>query len=121
MRTSRQLLVALSATAALTGPVLSADKPAEMPGMNMSGMNMSKAPAPVAAAAHAATGLVKAADVAGGKVTISHEAIKTLSWPAMTMGFTVKDKALFSKLKVGTQVDFQLAKEGNDYVVVGVK
>jgi Cu(I)/Ag(I) efflux system periplasmic protein CusF len=116
MRPSRNLLIAIAATTSLAGHALAADKMAEMPGMNMS-----KTSTPAATTTHTATGVVKAADVAGGKVTISHEAIKTLGWSGMTMGFTVKDKALFSKLKIGAQVDFQLVKEGNEYVVVAVK
>jgi Cu(I)/Ag(I) efflux system protein CusF len=110
------LLIGISAMTALAGDALAADKMADMPGMNMS-----KPAAPAAAVTHAATGVVKAADVASDKVTIAHEAIKTLGWPGMTMSFTVKDTALFSKLRVGAQVDFQLVKEGNEYVVVGVK
>jgi Cu(I)/Ag(I) efflux system periplasmic protein CusF len=74
-----------------------------------------------ASTTHAATGVVKQVDAADSKVVIAHEAIKTLEWPAMSMGFAVKDKELFRKLAVGKKVDFQIAKEGNDYVLVGVK
>lgn len=70
---------------------------------------------------HKASAVVKAVDPAMGKVTLAHEPIKSLKWPAMTMGFSVKDKSLFDKLKVGKQVDVQIAKQGSDYVVTGVK
>jgi hypothetical protein len=44
----------------------------------------------------------------------AHEPIKSLKWPAMTMGFSVKDKSLFDKLKVGKKVDVEIAKQGSD-------
>jgi Cu(I)/Ag(I) efflux system protein CusF len=70
---------------------------------------------------HAAVAVVKNVDVANGKVTLAHEAISSLKWPAMTMAFAVKDKTLFDKLAVGKKVDVELMKEGKDYVVVAVK
>jgi Cu(I)/Ag(I) efflux system protein CusF len=87
---------------------------------NMPGMATGKTAAP-ASTTHAATGIVKQVDITNGKVIIAHEAIKTLEWPAMTMGFTVKDKLLFSKLTVGKKVDFQVVKQGDDYVVVNAR
>ncbi|WP_395400951.1 copper-binding protein [Pseudoduganella sp. UC29_106] len=59
---------------------------------------------------HQATAVVKAIDPAAGKVTLAHEAIKSLNWPAMTMAFAVKDKMLLDKLAVGKQVRVELKK-----------
>jgi Cu/Ag efflux protein CusF len=73
------------------------------------------------ATTHAAVAVVKNIDVANGKVTLAHEAISSLKWPAMTMAFAVKDKTLFDKLAVGKKVDVELMKQGKDYVVVAVK
>ena len=70
---------------------------------------------------HQADAVVKAVDAAAGKVTLAHEPVKSLGWPAMTMGFAVKDKALFDKLVVGQKVHVELKKEGADYVVTSVK
>jgi copper binding protein CusF len=39
----------------------------------------------------------------------------------MTMTFMVKDKMLFDKLTADRKVEFQLAKQGADYVVTAVK
>jgi len=88
---------------------------------NMAGMEMSKPPTATAQVTHSAVGVVKQVDDAAGKVTISHGAIPTLSWPAMTMTFAVKDKSLFNKLAVGKTVAFELTREGSDYVVTSVK
>lgn len=45
-----------------------------------------------------AVGVVKAIDAANGKVTIEHEPIAALQWPAMTMRFTFKDPKLVEGL-----------------------
>lgn len=91
----------------------------QQPG-NMAGMNMKPATA-ATQVTHSGTGVVKQLDTAVGKVTISHGAIPSLSWPAMTMTFAVKDKGLLNKLSVGKTVTFQITKEGADYVVTSVK
>lgn len=71
--------------------------------------------------AHQATGVVTKTDAANGKVTIRHEAVPSLKWPAMTMAFAVKDPALMNKLSKGTKVEFEFRQEGRDYVVTSVK
>lgn len=72
-------------------------------------------------ATHQTDAVVKAVDPAKGNVTLAHDAIKSLNWPAMTMSFPVKDKALFDKLAVGKKVHVGITKEGADYVVTEVK
>jgi Cu/Ag efflux protein CusF len=68
-----------------------------------------------------ATGIVKEVDSVTGKVILDHQAVKSLNWPAMTMGFMVNDKKLLSKLSVGKTVNVEFRKEGADYVVLAVK
>ena len=62
-------------------------------------------------------GVVKKIDAKAGSVTIAHDPIKALNWPAMTMPFKVADKALISQMKVGAKVRFQL----NGQEIVGVR
>jgi Cu/Ag efflux protein CusF len=83
-------------------------------GMDMGGMT-------AAAATSEGVGVVESVDQAKGIVTLSHEPIASLNWPAMTMDFAVEDKALFKKLLAGKKVKFQFVKQGNRYVVKGVK
>jgi len=45
------------------------------------------------------------------EVTLAHEPIAELGWPAMTMGFKVKDSKQLSGLKPGDQVQFDLKTE----------
>lgn len=68
-----------------------------------------------------AIAVVKAVDAPNGKVTLNHEAVKSLNWPAMTMSFLVKDKMLLDKLTVGKKVSVEFQKQGSDYVVTSVK
>lgn len=71
--------------------------------------------------AHEADAVVKEFDVTQGKVTLAHGPVKSLGWPAMTMAFGVKDKALYDKLAVGAKVHVGFKKEGDGYVVTSVK
>lgn len=69
---------------------------------------------------HEADGIVKNIDAAG-KVTLQHGPVKTLGWPAMSMGFAVKNKTLMDKLAVGSKVHVEFSKQGSDYVITSVK
>ena len=60
---------------------------------------------------HPATGVVKKIDAAKSSVTLAHDPIKSLNWPAMTMDFQVRDKAGLAKLKPGQKVEFELIEE----------
>jgi Cu(I)/Ag(I) efflux system protein CusF len=70
---------------------------------------------------HHASGTVKKVDAAKGSVTFAHGPVKSLNWPAMTMGFRVKDKTLLDKLAVGKQAEFEFVQEGSNYVVTAVR
>ncbi|MBU1690033.1 MAG: copper-binding protein [Gammaproteobacteria bacterium] len=77
-----------------------------------------------------AVSAVQAADVANGKGTvnkidaetstlnISHEAIPSIKWPAMTMDFKVADKKVLSGIKAGQVVTFGLTKEAKTGYVI---
>ena len=85
------------------------------------GSPQSQAPAGTAAASHVGTGVVREVDGAHGLVTIAHDPIASLRWPAMTMNFVVKDKALLDKLAVNKKVEVEFVQLGADYVVIAVK
>src|SRR5256885_12223219 len=65
-------------------------------------------------AAHEADAVVKEFDAVQGKVTLAHGPVKSLGWPAMTMAFGVKDKALYDKLAVGAKVHVGFKKERSE-------
>lgn len=70
---------------------------------------------------HETVATVKNVNAAKGKVTLAHEPVASLKWPAMTMGFSVKDKTLFDKLAVGKKVEVRFVQQGSRYVVIAVK
>ena len=90
----------------------------DMKGMNMKGMDSGEK---TQGTAHTAVGVVKNVDPAKSTVTLDHEPVKSLNWPAMTMGFTVKDKALLDKLKADKKIEFEFVQQGKDYVITSVK
>ena len=68
---------------------------------------------PAAAASvqtYRAAGTVTAVDAKAGTVEIEHGAIPSLGWPAMTMEFKAKDKAMTKGLKAGEKVEFELSQ-----------
>ncbi len=83
-------------------------------GMDMGAMNAK-------AASSEGVGVVDSADQRKGMVTLSHEPIASLGWPAMTMDFSVEDKALFSKLVKGRKVHFRFSKHHQQYVITEVR
>lgn len=70
---------------------------------------------------HRGNGSVEAMDWARATVTITHDPIASLNWPAMTMDFRVADHALLQPLKPGQEVEFELAEESvGEYVIVRI-
>ena len=61
-----------------------------------------------------ATGIVKDVDFQNKKITIAHEAIPAIGWPAMTMRFTftTQDDGI-TALKSGNKVNFSFIQQGN--------
>ena len=107
----------------------------KMKGMDMKGMDMKdmdakkcnemmkemhKEKSSASGKSHVAEGVVTAV-ASDGKVTLKHGPVKTLGWPAMTMAFAVKDKALREKLEVGKKVHVTFDKQASDYVITEVK
>ena len=70
---------------------------------------------------HQGTGKVTKVDAAGGTVTIAHEPVDSMNWPAMTMTFKVQDKKMLDKAKSGQKVDFSFVQSGKDYTITDIK
>jgi Cu(I)/Ag(I) efflux system periplasmic protein CusF len=108
----------LSLVLALSAPVFAFAQSGAMKGMDGKTMEMDKK---VQGTTHKAVGVVKNAEPDKGTVTLAHEPVKSLNWPAMTMSFAVKDKKLFDKLAPNKKVEVELVQQGSDYVVTAVK
>ncbi|HVW65062.1 MAG TPA: copper-binding protein [Nitrosospira sp.] len=86
-----------------------------------SGAARDKAATSSEATRHRTTAVVKAVDIANGKVKLAHEPVKSLNWPAMTMNFFVKDPALFDQLSIGKKVEVEFIQEDSASVITAVK
>lgn len=60
-------------------------------------------------------------DVEYGKITLTHEATKSLAMPGMTMVFQIDDKTLSEGLASGDNVQFQANKIGTKPVVTAIE
>lgn len=103
----------------LAGPAAAQMKGMEMKGMH-DDMHMKSDRKAGAPAAHKASGTVKSVDAAKGSASIAHGAIQSLEWPAMTMTFKLKDKAMAGSLKPGEKIDFNFVQSGKDYVITEI-
>jgi len=73
-------------------------------------------------ATHRGAGTVEAVDAARASITLAHGPIVSLNWPAMSMGFKVKDAAQLRSLKPGQKIDFELAAGApGEYVIVRIQ
>ena len=67
------------------------------------------------------SGIVRRIDQENGIATIFHNAIPALGWPSMTMPFTVYDRSLLNRIKVGENAEFEFVIEEKNSVIVGIK
>jgi Cu(I)/Ag(I) efflux system protein CusF len=85
----------------------------------MPGMKMAQATPPGAGQANA-VGTVNAVDFAKHSVNVTHQPIKALGWPSMTMDFPVTSSVNLSEIKPGDRISFTLGRpdaDGNPQVV----
>jgi Cu(I)/Ag(I) efflux system periplasmic protein CusF len=120
-------LVLAAALATSLGVAQAADmkgmdmKGGDMKAMDMKDMSPSRMSKDDKAQKHVAKGTVKSVDAKAGTVTLDHEPVKSMKWPAMSMAFKVQDKALMEKLGQGKKVEVDFEQRGKDYVITGVK
>jgi Cu(I)/Ag(I) efflux system protein CusF len=100
-------------------PLLAAQQDmSKMPGMNgmkdMPGMHQQAAEAE-------GVGVVKSVDSAKGTITLQHQAIESIHWPAMTMTFKVAKPEVLQGVKVGDHIRFGLHADGMNSTVTWIK
>lgn len=66
-------------------------------------------------------GVVKAIDTTKGAITLQHEAIRSIGWPAMTMAFKVASPDLLKAAKVGDTVQFSLHPAGMASTITSIE
>lgn len=96
---------------ALTPAAYAADMP--MDGMQGAHKNMGNMPMEQQKAAQTATatGTVKKVDQDKGSITIAHDPVPQLQWPAMVMPFKASAEQMNS-VKVGDEVEFSFTSSG---------
>ena len=75
-----------------------------------------KAPATVPQAVEG-EGVIRAIDRSAGSITLKHDPITALGWPAMTMAFPVQSPDMLKDLVVGQRVHFVLMNHGGKPMV----
>ena len=105
-----------SATIAQAGEMKGMDMKMEMKDMSPSQMAKDAKPGK-----HSAKGTVKSVDSKAQTVTLDHEPVKSMNWPAMSMAFKVQDKALMDKLGQGKKVEVEFEQRGKDYVITSAR
>ena len=63
----------------------------------------------------------KVVEVGEDSVTVAHEAIAGLGWPAMTMPFALARPQLAASLHAGDAIRFRLRQQGEEYLIVQVE
>jgi Cu(I)/Ag(I) efflux system periplasmic protein CusF len=89
-------------------------KDMDMKGMKKDGKN-------AAAKSHKGVGVIKDVDAENGTVSVAHEPIKSMEWPAMTMRFTAKDKKMLEGIKPGAKIEFEFVQQGSKYTITSIK
>lgn len=67
---------------------------------------------------HSATGTVTT--VSAGDVTIAHEPVATMQWPAMTMTFAANDAAMLQGIKPGDRVSFAFRESADGATLASI-
>ena len=109
---TKQLLLAVAAALSLgaAAPAIA------HPGENHAGE--SQAAVPQSAEGQ---GVVRAINARQGTITVQHEPIAALGWPAMTMAFRVTSADLLTGLSVGARVRFVLVNDNGRPVVSEIR
>ncbi|MBK9594114.1 MAG: efflux RND transporter periplasmic adaptor subunit [Rhodocyclales bacterium] len=72
-----------------------------------------------ASASHKAEGTLKSIDAAAGTVSVSHDPVASLGWPAMTMDFVLANPSLAGKLQPGSPIAFEFVeRKPGEWVIV---
>lgn len=87
---------------------------------NRTEMNMPETTAPVAGQI-AGVGTVTAVDAGAGTISLDHEPIAAISWPAMSMQFTAENPAILQGIAVGDRVSFEIKSATETSVITAVQ
>ena len=110
--------IAITVAAVLTFALAGCDQSQQQSSTTSEPASSSSAPA-ASTGVYTTTGQVTA--VAPDSVTISHQPVPALNWPAMTMTFKAPDQAMVAGLQSGAAVEFSFRQDGTDSVLTAIK
>lgn len=100
-------LIALVASGALAATAAACSQETTAPAKEDMGSMETSEPAAIAGPIRS-TGAVTAVDASAGTISLDHEAIAAINWPAMSMQFTAENPAILQGIAVGDHVTFEL-------------
>jgi len=87
----------------------------------LGGMQTTEAAKP-ASVGHQAVGKLNSIDAAAGTVSISHDPVASLKWPAMKMDFVLANPALVNGVKPGSAIAFEFVeRQPGEWVITSLK
>ena len=69
----------------------------------------------------ATAGIVRKIDTKNGIVTILLDPVPALKWPSMIRIFSVTDRSVFERFKVGEKLQFEFERDENNEMVIDLK
>ncbi len=113
-------LILIGSAAAMSSAVAASNAMPGMGTMDAGGMGGMSAAAS-ATQGFMAHGTINSVDRAASTVNITHQPIKALGWPGMTMDFGVQNPSLLKGLEPGKTVNFNLTKDpAGRYVITKI-
>jgi Cu(I)/Ag(I) efflux system protein CusF len=104
-----------ASTETTAAPPAPAPMPATMPAAALAAPDASATETKLASG----TGVVNAVDAKAGTVTLDHQPIPAISWPAMTMTFKASP-AIVASVKPGDKVAFDMKLVGGDGEITAI-
>jgi Cu(I)/Ag(I) efflux system membrane fusion protein len=91
-------------------------------GEAMSGMEMGNVNNPAQEPDRiSAVGTIQSIDQQNRSVMLTHEPIPELSWPSMTMGFSVADNLSIERLEEGARIRFEFRQSDNEFEILNLE
>lgn len=112
---------ALLGIAVIVLGVAACSQPAPTPEATEAPMSDMATAAPAATGPITGIGVVTAVDAAAGTVSLDHEPINAIQWPAMTMQFRAEDPAILSNIAVGDHVNFTLKSATESSMITAIQ
>ena len=78
-------------------------------------------PVPSAAAVREFSARGRVVEIDGASITLEHEPVAALKWPAMTMPFQLARPDLARSVKTGDAVRFRFVQQGDEHVVTAIE